>query len=93
MDVVTRSWDDRAAILASLVPRGSSVLELGAGKGNLEKMLPEGCSYTPSDIHEVHGPRLLIDLNAEQLPEFPEHDVAVLGGVLEYVEEIGRAHV
>lgn len=79
-------WDERTAILAGLIERGSTVLDVGSGRGALEGMLPPGCMFSSLDLT---GADFCADLNGP-LPDLPLHDVAVLGGVLEYVEDVGR---
>jgi hypothetical protein len=56
----------------------------------LKKFLPESCSYTPSDIVDRGEGTIVSDLNAQHLPDFPPHDVAVLSGVIEYVNNVPR---
>lgn len=84
------AWDSRTVLLAGLIAPNSSVLEFGAGRMALRHYLPEGCSYTPSDLFEREPGILCYDLNAPQLPPLPDFDVAVFGGVLEYVHDIPR---
>ena len=43
-------WEDRTRQMVRLIAPGTSVFEFGAGRCHLEKMLPENCSYTPSDL-------------------------------------------
>ena len=83
-------WDPRTVKLAEWIKPGESVLEFGAGRRVLEKILPEGCTYTPSDIVDRGEGTIVCDLNNDALPTFPKHDVAVLSGVLEYVNDIPR---
>jgi hypothetical protein len=66
--------------MASFIPRGSNVIDIGAGSGSLQKYL-RGCRYTPADID---GPTVL-DFNAGIYPD-GWWDVAVLSGSLEYAE-------
>jgi len=77
-------------VLATLIRPGSSVLEFGAGRMVLKTSLPPGCRYTPSDLVDRGGDTWICDLNAKELPAFPRHDVAVFGGVLEYVHDLDR---
>jgi hypothetical protein len=83
-------WEPRTLQIAGLVPPGSSVLEFGAGRKTLAEFLPDGCSYTPSDIVDRGPGTFVCDLNAPSLPVFPPHDVAVFSGVLEYVRDVPR---
>jgi hypothetical protein len=54
----------------------------------LRDHLPDGCTYTPSDLVDRGPGTVVCDLNAPELPEFAPHDVAVFSGVLEYVNDI-----
>ncbi len=83
-------WDSRTLRMAELIPPGSSVLELGAGRQVLRAALPEGCTYTPSDLVSRGPDTLVCDLNARRLLDFPAHDIIVLSGVLEYVDKVPR---
>jgi hypothetical protein len=69
-------WPTRSVLVASFIPAGSSVIDLGAGAGGLEDRLPPGCAYTPAD-------QPAFDMNKGKWPE-GEYDVAVMTGVLEY---------
>lgn len=80
-------WVERNRLLAAAIPPGASVLEFGAGMRELEKLLPPGCRYTPSDLVSRGPDTLVCDLNTRPLPEFPRHDWIVLSGVLEYLHE------
>jgi len=83
-------WDERSKILAALVPAGSSVIEFGAGRLALKNFLPPGCQYTPSDLVDRGGGTVVLDLNAATLPDLGRYDVAIFGGVLEYVFDLDR---
>lgn len=76
-------WPTRLALVASFIPPGSSVLDLGAGARALRDHLPEGCEYTPADLPEF-------DMNAGLWPE-GAFDVAVMAGVLEYADRPDEA--
>ena len=69
-------WPTRAILVASFIPAGSSVIDLGAGARGLEDRLLPGCDYTGVDLPEF-------DMNKGKWPE-GEYDVAVMSGVLEY---------
>jgi len=84
-------WNTRTHIMAKLIPANSSVLEFGAGSMVLRTYLPPGTQYTPSDIVSRSADTLVIDLNSKSpLPSFPSHDIAVFGGVLEYIFDVER---
>ena len=83
-------WDERTERIARLVPPESRVIEFGAGRRTLEKLLPKGCSYIPSDLVD-RGPKTIVcDLNLRPLPNLLHLNcqVAVFGGVLEYVRDV-----
>jgi hypothetical protein len=82
-------WDERTQALGSLVPPGSIVLECGAGRRQLEKYLPAGCRYIPSDLVDRGPGTIVCDLNRRPLPALNDvaPTVAVFSGVLEYVRE------
>jgi hypothetical protein len=86
-DSLSPDWDSRSEQMARLISPGTSVLEFGAGRMALKKYLPEGCTYTPSDMVDRGDGTIVCDLNAPELPAFPHHDVAVFSGVLEYAND------
>lgn len=88
---LSAKWDSRTERIAQLIAPESRVLEFGAGRLVLKKYLPEGCSYTPSDIVDRGEGTLVCDLNAETLPQFDsDFDVCVFSGVLEYLNDAPR---
>lgn len=82
------NWESRTIALASMIPEGSTVLEFGAGRRNLEKRLPAGCEYIPSDLTSRGPDTIVCDLNRRPLPAFPRSQVVVFLGVLEYVADV-----
>lgn len=83
-------WDERTERLAAMLPAGASVLEFGAGRMVLRRLLPPGTAYTPSDVVDRGPGTIVCDLNGAALPDFPAHDVAFFAGVLEYVRDVPR---
>jgi hypothetical protein len=83
-------WDTRTEKLASLIPASSRTLEFGAGRRQLESLLPSGCTYFPSDLVDRGPGTIVCDLNVRPLPDlrYLKADVAVFGGVLEYMRDI-----
>jgi hypothetical protein len=83
-------WDARTRHIASMIPANSKVIEFGAGRRQLERMLPPGCTYVPSDLVDRGPGTIVADLNRRPLPDLravaPE--VAVFGGVLEYINDV-----
>ena len=83
-------WDERTKAIAKLVPAGSRVIEFGAGRRQLETLLPVGCTYTASDLVDRGAGTLVCDLNRRPLPDLSHvtPDVSVFGGVLEYIRDV-----
>jgi hypothetical protein len=67
------------------------VIEFGAGRRQLERWLPPGCDYIPSDLVDRGAGTLVCDLNRRPLPDLRRlgPEVAVFGGVLEYIRDVG----
>jgi len=84
-------WDERTLLLARLIPENSSVIEFGAARLTMKELIPSSCSYTPSDLVDRGEGTIVLDLNAAQLVNLGKFDVAVFGGVLEYVFDVPRA--
>ena len=84
------SWNERAQLMASLIPPRSRVLEFGAGRRQLAAMLDASCVYLPSDLVSRGPDTFVCDLNVRPLPALSplRPDVAVFGGVLEYLADI-----
>jgi hypothetical protein len=87
-DNLSPLWDARTQKIADMIPAGKSVLEFGAGRMVLAKMLKQPSRYTPSDLVDRGPGTIVCDLNARPLPHLPKHDVAVFSGVLEYVNDV-----
>jgi hypothetical protein len=87
---LSSGWDSRTEKIATLISPGVSVIEFGAGRMVLKRLLSEHCTYTPSDLVDRGGGTIVCDLNGRTLPPFPPHDVAVFSGVLEYVNDVPR---
>ncbi|MBA3010527.1 MAG: class I SAM-dependent methyltransferase [Proteobacteria bacterium] len=87
---LSTSWDSRTEQIAKLIDNGTSVIEFGAGRLVLKVCLPDGCSYTPSDIVDRGSGTIICDLNREPLPNLQQYDLAVFSGVLEYVNDVPR---
>jgi hypothetical protein len=83
-------WDERTKAIAKLVPGGSRVIEFGAARRQLEKYLPSGCTYAPSDLVDRGAGTIVCDLNHRPLPNLSHvaPEVAVFGGVLEYIRDV-----
>ena len=83
--VTEPSWEARVRLIASLIPQGSAVLDVGAGARTLARYLPAGATYQAVDV--VEGPETIrADFNALEVPELSRaYDYVVCAGVLEYV--------
>jgi len=83
-------WESRTQKLAAMVPKGTRVIEFGAGLRPLERCLDASCSYIASDLVDRGPDTLVCDLNRRPLPDLgPLHpDVAVFAGVLEYIRDV-----
>lgn len=83
-------WESRTRQIALLIPRGTRVIEFGAGKRWLESYLDRSCSYIPSDLIDRGPGTVICDLNHRPLPDLRplRPDVAVFIGVLEYVKDL-----
>lgn len=75
---VADRWPTRLAVVATLIPPGSSVIDLGCGAQGLRAHLPAGCTYTGVDLPEF-------DMDRGRWPE-GRWDIAVMAGVLEYAK-------
>lgn len=81
-------WDERNALIASLIPRGASVLDLGAGARTLAGHLSDSSRYQAVDL--VPGPGVVVcNFDTDELPRFEDRfDIAVVSGVLEYLADV-----
>jgi len=80
------AWDGRNALIASLVPRGSAVLDLGCGSQTLKNHLDAPSRYVPCDL--IPRPGVIeIDLDRNVWPDVDgAFDYVVMSGVLEYLK-------
>lgn len=84
------SWESRTRRAAALVPRHSRIIEFGAGNRVLERHLDPRCTYVPSDLVDRGPGTVVCNLNQRPLADLGQdaYDVAVLLGVLEYVDDV-----
>jgi methyltransferase family protein len=80
-------WALRAGLAAQMIPAYSSVLDIGAGAMDLEKVLPEGCRYQPCDLVSRDERTIVCDLNKGEFPDGVRADTVTMLGVLEYIRE------
>lgn len=83
-------WNQRTAILASMIPQGANIIEFGAGNMALKDYLPPDCTYTPSDIYKRSEGMLECDLNGRIEFDLAAFDTAVFSGVFEYVYDVDK---
>src|ERR1051326_7663170 len=82
-------WSARTEKIAALIPGGVRVIEFGAGRRHLEKLL-EACAYFPSDLVDRGPGTIICDLNKRPLPDlkYLAAGVSVCAGVLEYIGDL-----
>lgn len=78
-------WPARLQLLAARIPAGAAVLDVGAGAGALQHLLPPGCRYQAVDAFPRPG-HLGIDLDDPKALLPQGFDVAVLAGIIEHVQ-------
>lgn len=85
------AWEGRAMTAANFIPAGTRVLDIGCGAMALERHLPFGCSYQPSDIVVRDARTIVADLNAGGLPvdAVAKADLVTMLGVWEYIYKPG----
>lgn len=81
-------WEERGPHIAAFVRPGERVIDFGAGTMALKKVLPEGCTYTATDIVSRADGMIAVDLNQLPLPPLGTHDIAVFSGVCEYLHDV-----
>ncbi len=82
------SWDHRIAMMARHIRKGSTVLDLGAGKQALRAYLPEGCSYQACDLVARDAETIVCDFNKNQAPPLLHYDYVFCSGLMEYICDI-----
>jgi hypothetical protein len=83
-------WDARAAFAAQFIPAGATVLDLGCGAMALERSLPLGARYIPSDLAARDDRTIVCNLNAGEFPfeAALKADVVTFLGVAEYLADV-----
>jgi hypothetical protein len=89
-DNLEKWWEARTQKMATLVPKGSRVVEFGAGSCRLKAWLDASCEYIPSDIVQRGPDTVICDLNRSPLPNLAHLNVnvALFAGVLEYLGDL-----
>jgi hypothetical protein len=85
-----QDWEERMRLVAELVPKGTRVIEFGAGNRKLQSYLDPSCSYVASDLVERGADTVVLDLSSRPLPDLApvNVDVAVFAGVIEYITDL-----
>ncbi len=84
---IDNRWYERLELVGSLIPRGASVLDLGAGAEGLRELVSG--PYTPADLFERSADTLPFDMEADIVPQ-GHWDCVVMSGVLEYATKPQR---
>jgi len=81
------SWEARSVLAADLIRAGTRVLDIGCGAMKLERYLPFGCAYQPSDVVARDERTIVADLNTQPPPDaaVENADLVVMLGVWEYL--------
>lgn len=78
-------WKKRIQEMATYIPSGASVLDLGCGKMWLKEYL-NGNAYYPVDYTDRGPGTIICDFDLKQFPD-QQADVAFVSGTLEYVQD------
>ena len=77
-------WKRRIELMASYIPAGASVADLGCGEMWLKDFLTTGNTYNPVDYKERGSGTIICDFNKGEFPDII-CDIAFVSGCLEYV--------
>lgn len=78
-------WLPRAAAAAEWLADAATIVDLGCGSMNIERLLRPHQSYIPVDLAQRDERTIVLDLNrSSDLARLPGADACVLLGVLEY---------
>ena len=77
----------RSQIAAKHIPRGSRVLDLGAGTMILKEFLSEDCSYQPCDLFSRCPGCIVADFNNGDFPIEDQYDWVTLIGLFQFLED------
>jgi hypothetical protein len=81
------TWDKRARIAGEWLQTDLVVADIGCGLMTLEAYLPKATTYVPMDLLARDSRTLVFDLRKDPIPLI-ECDVAVMLGVLEYIDDV-----
>jgi len=81
-------WNQRNELIASIVPAGASVLDVGAGNMTIRSLIDDSCTYQPVDCIRAADETIIADFNKGLIPSFDEpFDIAICSGVMEYLND------
>jgi hypothetical protein len=84
-------WDDRNCLIATFIPDGSSVVDLGCGAQTMRRHLKPGCTYQPCDVIQSSPDVIHCNFNSGVYPVLPmKYDYVICSGVFEYMREPAR---
>ncbi len=82
------TWNERNELIASTIPAGASVLDVGAGNMTIRSLIPASCRYQPVDCVRGADDTIIADFNKGIIPSFDEpFDIAICSGVMEYIDD------
>jgi hypothetical protein len=84
---LTTKWQKRTQLAAEWLQDSQVVADIGCGLMSLETFLPVHATYLPMDVVRRDARTVVFDLNRENIPPVT-CDVAVLLGVVEYVDDL-----
>lgn len=87
-DVFAPQWDDRVRLMASRIPAGAAVIDVGAGTQQLRSELPEGSTYIPVDLVARTPDTVVCDFNEDAVYPDLAADWVVASGVIEYLHDV-----
>ena len=80
------AWVERAEIVSALIPDGSSILEIGVGKGDFRSLVFSARTlHVGADLNPLDADTIALNLDSDPLPPGYYDYCVVLLGVLEYV--------
>lgn len=81
-----KEWKTRTLKIARLIPAGSSLVDIGGGKGNLYKYL-KAVRYFTIDNAPWTDETIVADFNKGEYPNLPTSQFVVAQGIIEYMEK------
>lgn len=80
-------WRQRSQTIASRIPAGMKIIDLGGGYGNILKFIPDPASYISIDLKPWTDKTVVADFNKGEFPDLPEADFIIAQGVIEYMND------